>query len=225
MSFEVFIEKLVGEKIQEYRNFYIAFTHPSFDKKDNYERLEFLGDAVLNVAISHILYFKYSKCSEGILSKKRASLINGKVLAFISKTMGLHKWINLGKGEEKDLGNQKESILSNVFEAFIGAIYLTKGMDFVIKWLEDHFDLFESSKEDFEDYKSLLQELLHAKKSKLPEYVLEKEVGMAHKKTFYVKLILSENNIFEGIGNSKKSAEQDAAKKAYLFLMNRKKHG
>lgn len=217
-NFQNFVERLVGEKISNIDDFYLAFTHPSYNSKNNYERLEFLGDSVLNLAVTHILYNRYVSLKEGELSKKRISYINGKILAKVSKSLNLHKWIELGKGEEKDLGIEKESILADVFEAFIGAMYLDKGIDFVIKWVQSRFNLFESSKEVFEDYKSLLQEYLQTKKVPLPRYVVEKEEGEAHNKTFYVKLVLSENEIFHGTGKTKKNAEQKAAKKAYLFL-------
>lgn len=217
-SFEKFIEKLLEKKVSNIDNFRLAFTHPSYDSKHNYERLEFLGDSVLNLAITHILYDKYAHLKEGELSKKRISFINGKILAKVGKELNLHKWINLGKAEEKDFGNEKDSIIADVFEAFIGAIYLEKGIDFVIDWIKGRFKLFENSKEVFKDYKSLLQEYIQTKKSKLPEYIVEKEEGKDHNKTFYVRLILSNEKIFYGVGKTKKNAEQEAAKKAYFFL-------
>lgn len=218
INFQNFINKLVGDRVSDFNNFYLAFTHPSYDNKNNYERLEFLGDSVLNLVITHILYQRYLDLKEGVLSKKRISYINGRILAKVSKSLNFHEWINLGKGEEKDLGAQKESILADVFEAFIGAMYIDKGIDFVIKWVENRFYLFESSKEVFTDFKSLLQEYIQTKKGQLPEYKIEKEEGKDHNKIFHVRLILSDNEIFYGVGKTRKNAEQEAAKKAYLFL-------
>jgi ribonuclease III len=217
-SFERFISNLLGEKITNFKIFYLAFTHPSFDFKNNYEKLELLGDAVLNLAITHILFNKFPDKDEGYITQERISYVNGRVISKISILLGFDGWIRLGKGEKKDAGNRKDSILANVFEAFIGALYLEKGIDFVIDWILKHFMIFDSVRDAFKDYKSILQEYLQEKKLKLPEYEIESEEGQSHNKTFYVKLTLFDNMVFIGVGKTKKSAEQDAAKKALELL-------
>jgi len=217
-SFEKFICNLLNEKINDFANFYLAFTHPSFDVKNNYEKLELLGDAVLNLAITHILFDKFSDKDEGYITQERISYVNGKVLSKVSMLLGFDKWIRLGRGEQKDDGNRKDSILANVFEAFIGALYLEKGIVFVKDWILRHFMIFDSVRDTFNDYKSILQEFLQEKKLQLPVYEIENEEGKSHNKTFYVKLTLFDNMVFKGIGKTKKSAEQNAAKKALELL-------
>ncbi len=217
-SFEKFMCNLLNEKITNFKNFYLAFTHPSFDVKNNYEKLELLGDAVLNLAITHILFDKFSDKDEGYITHERISYVNGKVLSKVSVLLGFDKWIRLGRSEQKEAGYRKDSILANVFEAFIGALYLEKGIVFVKDWILKNFIIFNSVRDTFKDYKSILQEYLQERKLQLPVYEIENEEGQSHNKTFYVKLTLFDNMVFKGVGRTKKSAEQNAAKKALELL-------
>jgi ribonuclease III len=188
--------------------------------KDN-ERLEFLGDAVLDLAISHILMTLFDEANEGDLSKYRASVVNEKGLVQIAKTLGLGDYIQLGKGEELTLGREKPSILANTLEALIGAIYLDTGFS---KTKETVKKLFVpllakiDSGQMVNDFKSTLQEYTQELYKIRPQYLLLDERGPAHNKTFKVALRLNGEIMAEGEGRSKKEAEQQAAKEAYFCL-------
>lgn len=204
-----------------------AFRHSSYVNeridlglKDN-ERLEFLGDAVLDLAISHILMALFEEANEGDLSKYRASVVNEKGLVQIAKTLGLGDYIHLGKGEELTLGREKPSILANTLEALIGAIYLDTGFS---KTKEIVHKLFVSllgkidSGQMANDYKSTLQEYTQELYKTRPQYMLLDERGPAHNKTFRVALQLNGEIMAEGEGRSKKEAEQRAAEETYFCL-------
>lgn len=188
--------------------------------KDN-ERLEFLGDAVLDLAISHILMTLFKKAKEGDLSKYRASVVNEKGLLKIAKKLNLGNYIQLGKGEELTLGREKPSILANTLEALIGALYLDAGFS---KTKDIVHSLFASllgkidSGEMVDDYKSTLQEYTQELYKVRPQYLLLDERGPAHNKTFKVALQLNGEIMAEGEGRSKKEAEQRAAKETYFCL-------
>jgi ribonuclease-3 len=198
-----------------------ALRHSSFvneqgdkDLRDN-ERLEFLGDAVLNLAVGHILMQRYPNSKEGELSRMRANLVNESKLASIARAMDLGSHIRLGKGELQTNGHSKKSILGDAFEALIAAVYLDGGFEAALKLVEDHFsDLLDTSSIDF---KSQLQELLQGTLNVTPVYSVVQESGPDHDKTFRVCLNVRDLQI-EGIGKSKKKAEQDAARKALEIL-------
>jgi ribonuclease-3 len=193
---------------------------PDLGLKDN-ERLEFLGDAVLDLAISHILMSLFEEANEGDLSKYRASVVNEKGLVQIAKTLGLGDYIHLGKGEELTLGREKPSILANTLEALIGAIYLDTGFS---KTKETVQILFESllgkidSGQMVNDFKSMLQEYTQELYKTRPQYLLLDERGPAHNKIFRVALQINGEIMAEGEGRSKKEAEQQAAKETYFCL-------
>ncbi len=189
-----------------------AFTHSSYSQ-ENYQRLEFLGDAVLNLIISDYLFSIYRDKKEGFLTKERASYVRKEILGLISEELGLKEFVRLGKGEEANSGRKKTSILSDVFESFLGAIYLDKGFNFTYQWILNHIDLFRKYKDAIIDYKSLLQERLQ-KKGLLPYYVLSGEEGVSHDKTYHVDLYIEGEKVSSGEGKNKKSAEQNAAKEA-----------
>ena len=188
--------------------------------KDN-ERLEFLGDAVLDLAISHILMDFFKQAHEGDLSKLRAAVVNEKNLCQAAENLGLAQYLLLGKGEELTRGREKPSILANAMEALLGAIYLDSGFE---KTMEIIFRLFgpdlvrlgEKSLSD--DHKTLLQEYTQEKFKSRPDYLLVEESGPAHNKTFRVALRLDGRIIAEGTGASKKAAEQNAAQEAFFCL-------
>lgn len=217
-EFVNFIECVVGEKVRNLELYKQTFFHPSYDCKKNYQRLEFLGDAVLSLVVSHTIFFENVVMSEGYLTKKRMSLVRKEVLSSVCEKLGFKKYILLGKGEEQDEGRSKPSILADVFEAFIGAMYLEKGYDFVLRWFNKNYALFYEAGKEMKDYKSMFQEIVQQKKLGTPVYVVSKEEGEPHKKQFFIELYIGKNKIAQGFGKSKKMAEQQAAKLGCMIL-------
>jgi len=189
------------------------------DIQDN-ERLEFLGDAVLNLVVGHMLMHRYPDLKEGDLSKMRANLVNESQLASIAQEMDLGSYLQLGKGEIQTKGWEKPSILSNTFEAVVAAVYLDGGYNAAFKFIHDHFSfLLDAAVMTTvnHDYKSQVQELVQMKQQKMPVYTVVHESGPDHDKTFRVRLNVGETQA-EGEGKSKKAAEQDAARKGLELL-------
>ena len=204
-----------------------AFRHASYvneqtdaSMEDN-ERLEFLGDAVLDLAISHMLMVRFPHASEGILSKYRAAVVDEAGLYQVARNLNLGAYLVLGKGEEQSRGREKPSILANTVEALLGAVYLDAGYHKTLEIIEKLFSslLERVGTEDMvHDYKSLLQEYTQQAFKTLPAYHLVKESGPAHDKTFGIELSLDGKILSTGDGKSKKEAEQKAARKAFLCL-------
>jgi ribonuclease III len=189
------------------------------DIQDN-ERLEFLGDAVLNLVVGHMLMQRYPELKEGDLSKMRANLVNESQLASIAQEMDLGSYLQLGKGEIQTKGWEKQSILADTFEAVIAAVYLDSGFDAVFRIIDSHFSFLLDSvvmSTTNHDYKSQLQELVQMKQQKVPVYTIIHESGPDHDKTFRVRLKVEKIQA-EGEGKSKKVAEQDAARKGLELL-------
>ena len=194
-----------------------AFTHTSYANEhsvESYERLEYLGDAVLELIMSEYLYLKNSD-GEGKMTKLRAHYVCENALYEYSLHLGLNKHILLGKGESENGGNLRKAIVADIFESFIGALFLDKGIvvvkDFIYKYV---IPIIENKEIDFfDDYKSVLQELVQTDKRSL-EYIVINEEGPAHNKTFTVQVKI--DDVIYGIGtaHSKKEAEQNAAKDA-----------
>jgi len=188
---------------------------------DDNERMEFLGDAVLDLAISHILMELFEDAKEGDLSKFRATVVNEKGLCQVAKDLELGEYVLLGRGEELTKGREKPSILANCMEALLGALFLDA--DF-IRTKEIIHRLFMpllkqiDSKNMADDFKSMLQEYTQEIYKARPDYLLVKESGPAHNKKFRMALSLDGKIIAEGEGKSKKEAEQKAAKEAYFCL-------
>ena len=204
-----------------------AFRHPSYvyEKDDpgvsDNQRLEFLGDAVINLAISHLLMESFPEMKEGDLSKHRASLVSESGLHFIARELELGDYLLLGKGEERTNGRKKPSILTDALEALIGAIYLDGGFTDALRVIEGIFSpLLNRIGLDgsINDFKTELQEYSQEAFQSTPEYRLEKETGPDHNKTFYVAVYLKGNVLGRGEGKSKKEAEQRAAKEALACL-------
>lgn len=192
---------------------------PDSGQRDN-ERLEFLGDAVLNLAIGHILLMRFPELKEGDLSRMRASLVNEHQLARLARDMNLGGWIKLGKGEAQTGGHQKDSILAGALEALIAAIYLDAGFKRTFRTIKKIFQpVIRQIKHSGEhtDFKSLLQELVQARPGAMPAYTILREEGPDHDKTFWVQLKVLDVET-RGTGKSKKAAEQDAACKALSIL-------
>ena len=189
-----------------------AFTHTSYANEhgvESYERLEFLGDAVLEFISSDYIY-KTNKYSEGEMSRKRSLYVCENALYEYSKEINLKSYIKVGNG----IKEANKTVIADVFEALIGAIYLEKGLDAVRKLFDELIVPYIESDVDFlMDYKSTLQELVQTEKKSV-EYVVVKEGGPAHKKFFVVNVIIDGIVYGEGTGKSKKEAEQHAAKEA-----------
>lgn len=187
--------------------------------RDN-ERLEFLGDAVLNLVIGDILMQRHPDSNEGDLSRMRANLVNEARLATIARSINLGSYLQLGKGEIQTNGREKNSILADTFEAVMAALYLDGGFDAAFKTIDRHFSpLIESVTTPMAnyDYKSQVQEFVQVTQHEMPIYTVIHESGPDHDKTFQVRLQLQQLHA-EGIGKSKKTAEQDAARKALEML-------
>lgn len=207
-----------------------ALTHRSFSQElklelQDFERLEFLGDALLDFFIAETLMRHYPKDSEGILSKKRASLVNEEVLAQKSKNMGLDQKIKLGPAEARSGGALKNSLLSNVFESVLAALYLDQGHQSAQIWLSDVFenDIKNLGTAEYEkDYKTRFQEVAQSEMKKTPIYKLISETGLSHQKQFQVEVYVGDEIWGEGFGTSKKKAEQKAAEQAILKLNQEK---
>ena len=190
--------------------------------RDN-ERLEFLGDAVLNLTVGHILMRNYPDLKEGDLSRSRATLVNETQLAKTARSFRLGSYILLGKGEIQTQGREKNSILADAFEALMAAIYLDGGFDAAYEIIEKKFQpLIEQldTADNNYDYKSRLQERVQVGHGEMPQYNINREDGPDHDKTFWVALKVLDVDT-EGSGKSKKAAEQDAARKALALLDDR----
>jgi ribonuclease III len=192
---------------------------PDTDLRDN-ERLEFLGDAVLNLVIGHLLMQSYPQMREGDLSRIRANMVNETQLAEIARGIDLGDYLELGKGEIQSNGRDKSSLLANAFEAVVAAVFLDKGLDAADAVLRHHFnDLIASAPTatSVQDYKSRLQEAVQSTIREIPQYQVIDESGPDHEKTFTVTMTVGKIKT-QGIGRSKKAAEQDAARNAFELL-------
>jgi ribonuclease-3 len=196
----------------------LALSHRSLGNNNN-ERLEFLGDSILNFIIAAELFTRFSKASEGQLTRMRAHFICAEMLTEIARSFDLGNYIILGAGEQRSGGHQRASILADGIEAIIGAIYLDSGADYnivrdvVINWFVGKFEAFNDKKlQNYKDPKTVIQELLQSKKLPLPIYEVTKIEGERHDQTFYVqcKVVLLADPV-AGVGNSRRKAEQRAA--------------
>ncbi len=204
-----------------------ALTHRSFinenqdlDLKDN-ERLEFLGDAVLDLCISDMLMRVFPDHTEGQLSKIRASIVNEATLAEMARSFQLGEFLLLGKGEEGSGGRSKPSILSDAFEAVIAAFYIDGGFNGTLEYISNLFEpylLKWSNAPIYKDYKTTLQEFCQNRFKVVPKYQLIYETGPDHDKVFHIQLTVSDVLTATGIGKSKKDAEQQAARQAIEAL-------
>ena len=191
-------------------------THPSAAEgtDQHYERLEFLGDAVLDLAIADLLMRHFPDGKEGLLSRQRASIVNGRTLAAKAESIGLGKCLMLGKGEEKSGGRQKTSILAAGFEALIGAIYSDSGLAKAQRVVERLFGDDIGGPAAERDYKTELQEAAHRHFRAHPVYEVISESGPDHAKRFITRIRIGSRQFGTGEGSSKKLAEQAAAREA-----------
>lgn len=221
------LEERIGYRFQNIALLKQAITHSSFtneqkiNKMKDYERLEFLGDAVLELVSSEFLFCEYEGKREGELTKMRASMVCEPSLAFCARDLELGEFLLLGKGEENTGGRKRDSITSDAMEAVIGAIYLDGGMEkakeFIYRFILS--DLEE--KQLFYDSKTNLQELIQGKLKKEFHYELLAETGPEHDKVFFVEVVMEGETIGKGQGRTKKTAEQEAAYEALLLLRER----
>ncbi|SMO74844.1 ribonuclease III [Gracilimonas mengyeensis] len=218
------IEGIVGFSIDDPSLFLKALRHRStlsqeqYETYDSYERLEFLGDAVLDLIAAEILFNKYPEKDEGFLTKVRAKLVRGETLSGFSRALGIEDLMELG---ERNGGGISKSILADAFESIIAAIYITQGYEhayeFVDRVIRENLvlkDLIDT----VDNYKSALLEYAQAKKMSIPYYEMIAEYGPGHNRTFEVKVLIDKRELGTGKGKSKKKAEQKAAKEALKML-------
>lgn len=214
------LEERLGYKFKDKAKLEKALTHRSLHHKglnDDYERSEFLGDAVLDLVIADLLLKKHSKATEGELSKLRAALVNYKTLATIATQIHVGEFIKLSRAEKANNGQEKPSILSDVMEAILGAIYYEAGFDTVFKVIEK---LFEShiANVNPSDPKTELQELLHTVGADIAEYKLISVEGPEHSPSFISEVHVGDEVWGHGKGSTKKESQQIAAREAIAYL-------
>lgn len=190
-----------------------ALTHRSASARNN-ERLEFLGDSLLNMIVAEYLFQRYPKASEGELSRLRASLVKGETLAEVARGLKLGSWLRLGYGEIKSGGVQRESILSDTLEAIFGAVYLDGGLatcrDLILRLYQDYLGRLASASE-LKDPKTRLQEYLQARQRLLPVYNVLEIRGEPHAQSFTVECVVEDLRAI-AVGASRRKAEQEAAR-------------
>ena len=201
----------------------LALTHRSHSK-DNNERLEFLGDAVLDLILSDTLYRGYSLMDEGNLSRMRASIVNEKSLSLVASQLLINEHLILGTGEMTSGGSQRDSILANTLEAILGAVFVDGGYDsvenIILKIFKDNINSIDPES-DYKDSKSQLQELLQQQQKDLPQYQLIETTGDKHDQEFLIECVIDNGNIITtATAKNIKTAEQKAASKALKKLIN-----
>lgn len=222
MDFE-FIEKKLGTKFKNKDLLKQAFTHRSYlnenpdSKLEHNERLEFLGDAVMELIVTEYLFKEYPEKAEGDLTNWRASLVNAKMLTSVAEELEFNDYLLLSRGEAKEGGKARAYILANAFEAFLGALYLDLGYkacdEFIKKYLLGKLaDIIQEG--SYKDAKSKFQEEAQERTAITPNYEVIKESGPDHNKKFVVGVYLDKELVAEGEGSSKQEAEESAAKLA-----------
>lgn len=218
------LEEKIGYEFKEKRLIMEALTHSSFsneqkiNKFKNYERLEFLGDAVLELLSSRFFFETYPDMSEGQMTRLRSSMVCEPALAFCARDISLGDYILLGKGEEATGGRKRDSIISDVMEAVIGAIYLDGGIEEADRFVKKYILSDLENKQLFYDSKTILQESVQ-KEGRSLSYNLVSESGPDHDKIFVVEAVIDGKAAGKGQGRNKKTAEQQAA---YQVLLARK---
>lgn len=218
------LEDIIGYSFKNKDLLKLAMTHSSYanehnnSKLENNERLEFLGDAVLELTVSSFLYNEYKNVNEGELTKTRASMVCEPTLFLCAQDIKLSDYILLGKGEEATGGRKRPSIVSDAMEALIGAIYLDSGIDSAKEFITKFILKDIESKKLFYDSKTILQEITQGKHMDDISYELISEEGPDHNKIFNVALKIGDKIVEKGCGKTKKAAEQEAAYKTILKL-------
>ena len=222
------LEKKIGYPFQDFDLLIRAMTHSSYanehkkEQREHNERLEFLGDAVLELISSDYLFRNYPDTPEGTLTKKRASMVCEPTLALCAREISLGEYLLLGKGEDATGGRKRDSIVSDAMEALIGAIYLDGGFanakEFILRFILNDIE----HKKLFFDSKTIFQEMVQGSYDEDVRYEIVKEEGPDHNKNFYVHALLGERILGEGCGHTKKAAEQQAA---YCAIKKLRKQG
>lgn len=218
-------EKVLGYHFKKESLLKEALTHKSAKKGAHNERLEFLGDAVLDLIIGEFLYKKFPNSREGELSKMRASMVNEKAFAKVARHLHIGEFLYISASEEQNEGRKKDSILSNAFEAVMGAIYLESGLEIVRKimlgLLEEVYPKIDLNSL-FYDHKTALQELTQAQFGVTPEYIVLDSFGPDHQKEFLMSVQINKQEYARANGKSKKEAQQSCAKIAFDKLKGAK---
>jgi ribonuclease-3 len=224
IDFSLF-EKKTGVVFKNKKLLEQAFMHRSYINEieevglAHNERLEFLGDAVLELVVTHHLYEKFPECNEGELTAYRSALVNAVIISDIAKKIGMNDFLLLSKGEAKDKGKARQYILANTYEAYVGAVYLDQGYEVARGFIEDTlYDRIDEivKKKLWRDSKSLIQEKAQEHESYTPSYSVISETGPDHDKHFTVGIFFGKEKVAEGKGKSKQEAEQEAARKALV---------
>jgi ribonuclease-3 len=209
------LEKSLGYQFKDEKLITEALTHRSYKKEVNNERLEFLGDAVMDLIVGEYLFHLFPKAEEGMLSKLRAALVNEDSFTRLAKRLNLGKFLYLSPAEENNNGREKPSILSSAFEAVMGAVYLESGFDtaknVALKLLKAEFPVI-TPEELLKDYKTTLQEITQAHFGVVPEYRVVNASGPDHKKEFEIGVYIQDKEYARAKGKSKKTAQQEGAK-------------
>jgi len=220
------LQKCLGYQFKDKTLILEALTHKSCKKARNNERLEFLGDAVLDLVVGEYLYHKFPNTDEGKLSKMRASLVNEEGFKKLSLELNLGKYLLLSTAEEHNKGREKPSLLSNVYEALMGALYLETGLDKVkeitSKLIEKTYPKIDLDS-IFKDYKTTLQEFTQEHYGVIPEYKMVGSSGPDHKKEFEMAVFIDGKEIAKAVGKSKKAAHQIVAEMALKILKKQEK--
>lgn len=221
------LEEIVGTSIDNPFIYIRALSHRStlvddnFTSTDSYERLEFLGDAVLDLIVTEVIFDLFPKKDEGFLTKLRAKLVNGDTLAIYAQKLELSDLMLLGRRVRGQGIEHSKSVLADVFEALVGALYLDAGYESASKFVRsviENFIDFKTITGTLDNYKSLLLEFAQAHRMEIPTYNVTSEKGPDHDKTFEIEVLVDQKPIAKGKGKSKKEAEQLAAQKALQFF-------
>lgn len=220
-------QKKLGVSFRDESSLEQAFVHPSYINENplftrpSNERLEFLGDAILNFIVADKLYEEFPDLAEGALTEIRASLVCRDTLAKLASSLKLGDWLLLGQGEEANGGNWKSSNLANAMEALVGALYLDQGLvqarSFILKQLDPELKRVRAGKMT-PNYKALLQEFIQGQRRPTPVYRLVEAAGPDHDKQFTTEILVEGEALAKGTGKSKKAAESEAARAAWEKL-------
>lgn len=220
------LQEKIGVNFSDERILFKAITHKSYVYEkgtESNERLEFLGDAVLNLIVTEFLYEHFPELDEGDMAKMKSMLVGIEILYKIGKKLNVGEFLLLGKGEEKTAGREKKRLIGSAVEAIIASIYIDRGFEkareVVIRWIKPFTKHFRKGKEIFRDWKSKLQEVTQREKKGLPEYKVVKEFGPPHIRRFRIEVWIEGEKVASATGSSKKEAEQKAAKNALKKLV------
>lgn len=220
MNYSDYLNNKFGFKIKNIKLIEQALIHPSYANEINkinyhYERLEFIGDAILQFLVSDYIYKTFPKIDEGAMTVLRAKAVREDSLAKFALEYNISEYIKVGKGEKKSGGTEKKSVLANVFEALIGAIYLSNDLETTKMFISIVFDSIKNDNfDDLEDYKTKLQEYVQTDSKRTIAYELLETSGSANQPTFKFKVMMDDIILGYGSGTSKKRAQQNAAKDA-----------